>query len=267
MAMDLTFDRIFGNLGLLEVICSYLPVATIGKLTRTRTQVHIGISQLPLLARELLAAKQLVNQYGFSPQHMTLLREYLSKQVQDEEGLSWAEQKTFWNDRVQQYHDQIQNNPLRSLRWIKAWSADCTDASQQRSLVALPNETISCKVDYVNSHLRDTCIIQLQIGIDYYRIPEGNRGDVSQVCYNESRGNALFQLIAPEQPGLYMIWQKESAQYSFQDAAEYHWHRECATPYLPYKHGFLAWLRVDPQATPKPRGDRVYFLASKPVET
>jgi len=265
------FDCVVNSVDLIEIICQYLPVVSVARLALTSKTISDATQQLHGLRREVDAAKQLVELYGFSPDHLYLFLEYYKinqpdmlrgsedADVNDAEGrltLTWEAQLSHWRNRVDWYHEHSDSSQ-ELVQWVQRWNAQCSDASRPRALVALPGETIACTVDHLNRQTRNTAIIQMQIAIDSYQVVEGNRGEISQICHGSSSGVRQFDLIAPDRPGLYMIWHNAGAHYSFQQAAAEQWPDYIEALKDWRSVNFVAWLRVDPCVTPRAASDSV----------
>jgi len=204
-------------------------------------------------------APGVLGDYGFSGKHLNLVKEFYSAHSQESPlGHCWDAHVKHWKDKVTAWHDHEATKSRDAIYWPQGWRAKCTDASEQRCLKAKPNERIECELLYVLSCISNSCIIQYQVGIDFFKIEQNNRGDISQICHQRDSGIKKFFLTAPSKPGLYMIRGKPSYHYSFRQAAET-WPKnyDNCSKWLRY---FIAWLQVDPQAGPSTPGPMVYFM-------
>jgi hypothetical protein len=214
-----------------------------------------------LMRNEEISARQhLITYYNFSEAHLDLLSEYYTcrgdKIFRDGELLtsSWKIQQEKWDRFV---HDccQAEINSKRIAGWIRKFSAVCTDASEQRYLKVYPNESIEMSLLYSCENIENGWIQQLQITIDYQR-PVCN---IAQVCGDRYRNQeGQYRISAPSEEGLYLLWWRGDLQYSLKDAENnypksYH---DCDSWY----HGFIAWVRVDSRAQPKPPGPPACYL-------
>jgi hypothetical protein len=159
---------------------------------------------------------------------------------------TWEGDRDYWKEAISKKGEALLGDS--HVMWINSFAATCTDASEQRYLKVLPGERIECEINYTHAETKSTCIIQFQMAIDF----EHPVANISQICSSREHQAKSFALTAPSTPGIYMIWSKCCYHYSFAQAEETYPadYGGCESWYST----FVAWVRVDPAATPRPRG-------------
>ena len=141
-------------------------------------------------AEDELAREDMIEQWGFPPEHLELLHEFYTTPRQPPVKLitgqtepfvkpSWKSEHRKWSAKASKLSTELRGKKL--VAWTKLWEADCTDASEQRYLKARPNEEIKCKIVYNHRDKSSTCIIQYQIGVDCPKVSGVGLGNISQV--------------------------------------------------------------------------------------
>jgi len=201
---------------------------------------------------EMVARKSMEHDWGFSPNHLSLLEEFYAahpecpatKWLKPAER-TWESDRAFWANKIKKKEETLAVQD--HLMWTNTFSATCTDASEPRYLKAKPGEKIKCAINYTHKETKTTCIIQFQIAIDF----EHPVANISQICNSANINKAKnFSLTAPSKPGLYMIWSKCCYHYSFRQAEDSYptSYKDCESWYA----NFIAWVRVDEAAAERP---------------
>jgi hypothetical protein len=172
-------------------------------------------------AEEMRSREDLCSRFGFSESHLDLLRQFYlgredaSFQWFDPTTTTWNKELSFWQATIEGFRTRQKDGSL--VQWIKGFRAECTNASDQRYLKTRPSEKMEFEIVYTHRETTSTCIIQLQIAIDFFH-PVAN---ISQICCSKECDRRIgFSLSAPSEPGLYMLWAKGCYHYSFRQAED-----------------------------------------------
>mmetsp|Transcript_46515 Transcript_46515/g.84047 ORF Transcript_46515/g.84047 Transcript_46515/m.84047 type:complete len:296 (+) Transcript_46515:63-950(+) len=180
---------------------------------------------------------------GFTGEHPTILREFYAKY-----GMNMKEEWST-NDGVWQALAEAQERIAESQAKLLNWNNKIElfqDGTPAPMLRAAPGEELNVSVHgSIWNKNGDSCIHQLMLIMDKAIIAELNDsvpGDGEEI-------DTSFRLLAPSEPGTYLLWQNLDLQYSMRDARANteRWIAALEDGKMPDKYpgGFVGWLIVE----------------------
>mmetsp|Transcript_2755 Transcript_2755/g.6473 ORF Transcript_2755/g.6473 Transcript_2755/m.6473 type:complete len:296 (-) Transcript_2755:252-1139(-) len=214
------------------------------KLEASASVQEIGLrADLPLQLVIRGPCPECARALGLNSEHPALLREWFARhQLEEPEWLQTDE--AVWRKLEEELSDRE-----RRTTELKEWETHAKlflpTGEPANSLRARPGETVHCRADvWTHNHGGDTCIQQGLLGLDATLAAELCNG----VPRRGKRSNKELELLAPSEPGAYMLWTNVQLQYDIVDA-RHNFGANCRKRSAQaYPRSFVGWLVVEAAA-------------------